>query len=204
MALPLLLFAAGVGLKAGSSILQGRQAYETARAEYKWSKRQAGELDADARAQAEKTKFDQIRQLQFGQQVMGDLLARLGASGARLDVGTPMALLIDQASELRLENMLIGLEGRTEEDRIKSQAASVRYSGRMALSQGKSARNASYLAAGGSLLQDFADGRSEGLFGTGGPKKANYSESLRKSYRRSSRGGNIVRFFDSGFDVTPR
>jgi hypothetical protein len=119
--------------------------------------------EQDATARERKGRFDQLRQAEAGERVLGDLRAGLGASGARLDVGAPIELLSRQAEELELENLLIGEEAATEAARFREMAVISRFRGRLAKARGKTARTASMVGAGASLLTDFGTAKAEGF-----------------------------------------
>ena len=163
MALPL-LFLAAAGAKAASTIQQGRIADAEGRAEAKLQERNAQVDERNAVARELKARFDQLRQVVSGVKVLGRLRARLGASGARLDVGAPIRALRDQAEELELDNLLIGFEGAVEAGRFRERAVISRFKGSLAKTRGKAARRASFVKAGTSLLSDFSTAKQEGLF----------------------------------------
>ena len=143
-------------LKAGSAIQQGRIAEAEGRALNKLGERNAIILEQDADARDKKTRFDQLRQVVSGAKVQGRLLAGLGASGARLDVGAPIRLLSDQAEELELDMLLIGFEGATEARELRNQAVIQRFKGSLAKTRGQNAQKAGYVQAVAGLLSDFS------------------------------------------------
>lgn len=158
-----LLFLAAAGAKGLSTIQQGRIADAEGRAEDKLQERNARVFEQDADARERKARFDQLRQVVAGVKVLGRLRARLGASGARLDVGAPIRALSDQAEELELDNLLIGFEGAVEAGRFRERAVLSRFKGSLAKIRGKAARQASFLKAGTSLLSDFSTAKQEGF-----------------------------------------
>ena len=156
MAYQFLLAAGSKLLKAGSAIQQGRIAEAEGRALKKLGERNAIILEQDADARDRKTRFDQLRQVVSGAKVQGRLLAGLGASGARLDVGAPIRLLSDQAEELELDMLLIGFEGATEARELRNQAVIQRFKGSLAKTRGQNAQKAGYVQAVAGLLSDFS------------------------------------------------
>ena len=163
MALPLLFLAASAA-KGASTIQQGRIADAEGRAQARLNERNALILEQDADARDRKTRFDQLRQVVSGAKVQGRLLAGLGASGARLDVGAPIRLLSDQAEELELDMLLIGYEGAIEARQLRNQAVIQRFQGSLAKARGKNARRASYGQAVAGLLSDFSTAKQAGFF----------------------------------------
>ena len=123
-----------------------------------------------AAAVEEKTRSDQIMQQRRGQQVMGSMRAKLGASGARMDVGVGDMLQTEQAIELAYENALIGAEGRTRAEQMRSQGRGYQASGANAMAAGK-------LGAATSLLAGFGEMEDVGMFDSLG-KKTKYKPQL--------------------------
>lgn len=166
-ALPL-LFAGGVGLSAWSMYQQGRYAAADAKSQANLAEYNAQLAEREAQAAEAKTRFDQLRQQKMGAALQGQLTAKLGASGAVMDVGAPLTLLAEQAGELALENMLIGVEGRTTAERYRSQGAIDTMQAGIYRTRAKNARTTGTLGAAGTLLQGFGAMGSMGMFGGGG------------------------------------
>lgn len=125
-------------------------------------------MEQNAIAAWMKSKFDQIRQARQGQRLQGRLLARAGASGAMTSEGAPLVALADQASELALENALIGYEGMTEAQRNRMSAQVLRLGGTMEATRYKNEATASYLRGATNLLTGFGGMYNAGMFGGGG------------------------------------
>lgn len=159
-----ILMAASTAVGVASAIQQGRVARAQAKAQSQMEEYNRDAAERDARAAEAKTRFDQIRQQQYGRRVMGRLKAKLGASGALTSEGAPLMLLASQAAELALENALIGVEGRTQAGRYRSQATLYGMQRDIYKMQGRSAQQASYLQAGKSLLSGFTAGRQQGAW----------------------------------------
>lgn len=157
----LFLLAAGAG--AFSSIMKGRMADAQGRAQEALFNRNALIAKRDASARLRKARFDQLQQVREGERIKGRLIARLGASGARLDVGAPIQLLNEQAAVLDLDNALIGFEGRVEAARFREEAVQLKFRGRIARQRGRAAQRAAFIGAGSSLLTDFAIAKAQGI-----------------------------------------
>lgn len=157
--------AIGTGMQAYGSYAQGKAADAESGAQARMAQYNAAVAERDARAREDKTKFDQLRQRRQGRRIMGALRAKLGAAGAVMSEGAPLAVLSDQAFELELENALIGIEGRTEAERYRSQAAFDQAQAGIYKAKGKAARTAGTIGAGTSLLQGFARMGEEGMLG---------------------------------------
>jgi hypothetical protein len=152
-------------MQAGASYMQGRARAQELAGQEAMSKYNAKVAEMDAAAAARKTDFDQMMQLRESQRVMGRLRAEQGAAGARTDVGGPLAVRSAQWAELELESFLIGLEGRTQVSKFKSEAALHRMQAKIA---GKGAKNAiltGILGAGASMAQGYMMGQSAGMWG---------------------------------------
>ncbi len=167
MALPL-LFALGAGAKATSTLMQGWMADKESRAEQRLAERNAVVAERNATAIILKSQFDQRRAAVAGERTLGRLSARLGASGARTDVGAPMAILADQVNELDLEQSLIFHTAQTQASALRDQATLLRFGGKAARRRGRSARVASLFKASSGAALDYAVGKQLGFFGKGG------------------------------------
>jgi len=131
----------GAGVGAYGAIQEGDAANAAGMNAEKIGRMQAKEIEA-------KTGFDQLRQAEEGARTLSTIEAAQGASGAVTTQGSPLLVKAKQASELELENMMIGREGGIAADRA-------RYEGKLARWQGKAAQGQGYLKAGGTLLQGF-------------------------------------------------
>jgi hypothetical protein len=154
-----------MAMQAGSSYMQGRARAQELKGQEAMSKYNAKVAEMDAAAAARKTDFDQMMQLRESERVMGRLRAEQGASGARTDVGGPLAVRSAQWAELELDRFLIGLEGRTQVSKFKSEAALHRMQAKI---HGKGAKNAiltGMLGAGASMAQGYAMGVGAGYWG---------------------------------------
>ena len=163
--------AVGTALAIGGMAMNAYGSYKSGKANKDAAKAQAalGEFNAkvseqDAIATEMKTKFDQVRQIRMGERIMGRTRAKLGASGAVLSEGAPLAVMADQAFELELENALIGHEGMTEAARHRSDAVAMRMGASAAERRGKAAMTAGYINAGASLLSGFGSMYNQGMF----------------------------------------
>ncbi len=154
-------FIAGSAAKVVSTIAQGRIADSQSKVAKALADRNARVLEADAKARRMKARFDQRRQVQQAQRIKGALTAKLGASGAMLSEGAPLDLIVAQAAELELDNLLIGYAGEVDAARLEDQAGMTRLGGRFARDRGRNIKRASYMKAGTSLLSDFSTAKQE-------------------------------------------
>lgn len=94
-----------------------------------------------------KAAFDQQRQAKKGAAIKSAQIAKIAKGGG---LGSPVAgdLTAEQASELELENLLIGFEGEVAAQQSLNQAEIDRLSGRLAKQRGKSAARASNVGFG--------------------------------------------------------
>lgn len=94
-----------------------------------------------------KSKFAQKRQAKKAVSIESSLIARLAKGGG---LGSPVAadLIAEQASELELENLLIGFEGEVEAKRLLNQAELERLQGQAAKAAGKAAGRRANLSLG--------------------------------------------------------
>jgi hypothetical protein len=113
---------------------------------------QVAENEATAKRQA--TKFATKRQAEKGARIKSSLKARIAASGG---TGSPVSedLQAEQASELELENLLIGFEGEVSAQQSKEQAKIDRAKGRIIRKKGQSDALAANIKFGTTLLAGF-------------------------------------------------
>jgi len=145
----------GSAAAAGGALYQGRQAQIQGRNQQAMAEYNARVMGMEAKAIEKKTQFEQIQHRKAATRIEKRLKARLAASGAIPDVGIALLLQDEQASEMDLENALIGAGGSVEASRARSAAYGERLGGKYAKKRGKSAQTASYFGAGTSLLQGF-------------------------------------------------
>lgn len=156
------LLAAGFG--AWSTYQSGRIAQAESRSQANIALHNAQVAEQDAKAAEEKTRYDQIRQQRIAQAMLGTMRAKAGASGVEIDTGAPLKALGAQAGELALENMLIGVEGRTQASRFESEANVQRSQAKIYRQRAKNAGAAGIIGAATTLLTGFAQGREEGMW----------------------------------------
>lgn len=144
-------------LKAGGGLLSTFGALGAGDASMAEARYNARIFRQQAQAEERRTQIAQSLDFRRGQQIMGQLRARLGHSGARMDVGAPIAIQADQAVALAYENAVVGAEGRVRAEQARSQAA-------MALARGRNLKTASRYQAFGSLLGTVGEMEESGMF----------------------------------------
>lgn len=124
----------------------------------------AAVAEQEAKAQRVKAGFAQKRQAKRGVAIKSALAAKIGAAGG---TGSPVAadLTAEQASELELENLLIGFEGEILAGKAESQAKLDRLIGRIAKQRGKTQARAANVQFG---IQLGTLGVGSGLLKGGG------------------------------------
>jgi len=148
------LLAASTTASAAASYKQSQQARAQARTQQRMMNYQAKVEEREAEMAKAKAQFEQKRQSQAAAREKGALIASLAKEGG---LGSPVAadLSGEQASELELENLLIGYEGEAAAKRRMSQAALDRMQGRIYKQRGRDVSSARQWQAGASLLQGF-------------------------------------------------
>ena len=159
-----LLFALGGGMGVASSFMEGYAAEDEAKAEARMLERNAVIAEQHAKARLEKARFDSRRAARFGEATTGRLTAQLGASGARLDVGAPIALLAAQAGEIELEQMLIFDEAETEAKQLRQRADLFRMDAKTARKRGERARLTGFVSGVGKGAMTFGAGKELAFF----------------------------------------
>ncbi len=112
--------------------------------------------DMQARTERQKALFEQKRQAKRGARVQSTLTAQLGAAGG---LGSPVALDLaaEQATELELENLLLGYEGEIFARRAESQAGIYKLQSRIYKQQFEAQKKANLFGVGKSLLSGFGN-----------------------------------------------
>jgi len=146
-----LLLIAGTGTMAAGQIQAGRVAESEAESAKRIAEYNAAVMEQEAKAIRKQGSFEQMRQAKHAARVKSALRTKIARQGA-LESGL---LEEEQAAELELENLLIGYEAEREAQRAISQAEIDRAAGKLALQRGVSAKKASYIGAGATLLTGF-------------------------------------------------
>lgn len=120
---------------------------------------EAKQLELKSKQIAEKGKYDSQRQAEAADRQMSALKAGLGASGAVPTAGTPLLIQAKQASELELDNLMIGYntqldqyDTQLEANAVRSGASLNRMQGGIYKRAGRNAATATYLNTGGTIL----------------------------------------------------
>ncbi len=146
-----------LALTAGSQILAGQAAQAEAESQEAVTEFNARLARDKARQIARVTEFKQERQSLEAQRTASSLQARLGAAGG-LGEGTSLLIEAEQEKESRLENLIIGFEGRIAEEQSLSQAGILTEQARLLKKRGKNVALAGGVTAGTTLLTGFAPG----------------------------------------------
>ena len=170
-----MLFLASSILKGFSQYQQGQYQAGQYKAKQRLTEYNARITEADAAAAQRKTDFEQTRAAMEAEQIMGSMRVAQGASGARTDVGTPILVRAQQWAELELENFLIGLEGRTQVSKYRSEAAIQRVQASVYGQAAKNAKTAGKLGMATTILGGFAQAGAMGMFDSGSSYTPNYS-----------------------------
>jgi len=154
MALPLL--AAGLGLQAGSSLVQGFLGSNQKKDEAAIAKYNAAITRQNAEMVKKRVRFQQSRQAEMGARILGEKEAALGGSGLVTTEGAPMLSLALQESELELENFLIGQQGQEEINQLVSQAQGYDIMAKQAKKGARQSLVGGFLGAGASGLMAWS------------------------------------------------
>jgi hypothetical protein len=141
---------------AGSQIYGGIAAEQEGKSQQAIQNYNAAVMEQQAKATEQKTAFEQKRQAEAAERQASKLQAGLGAAGAVTTTGTPLLIQAKQASELELENLMIGYEGATEAARARSEAAGYKMQGKLVRQRGRAEMIGGFMGAGGTLLTGFS------------------------------------------------
>lgn len=164
MAIGIALMAAGTAMQAFGKWGEGQAHAANALAQAEIARYNAMVADINARMQAEKTKFDQGRRLRAGMRSTGRLRAQLGASGALMSEGAPLMAVMEQESENALAVALVGAEGRTKEEQLRTQGKLDRVQAKIYEGKAKSSRKAGAIGTASTLLSGFGEMEQAGMF----------------------------------------
>lgn len=125
----------------------------------------------EAESTRESTQFSLRQAVREGKRLSGTQRAKMGASGARLDVGAPMRAEAELAQEIEIDQLLIAYEGEKLARRYENQATVTRMGGSLEAQQYQAKVNAKLLQGGATLLSQLSD-YQRNFGGTGGASKA--------------------------------
>lgn len=173
------LEALGIAAIAGASVYEGVAGYQQGQQTKALDEYNAKITERTAKEKEQEAIFKSKRQAEAAEREMSSMRAGLGASGAVTTAGTPLMIQAKQASELELENLMIGYESDVEQQGLKQQAAGYRLEGKYAAKRGTSALIGGLLGAGGSLLKGFTPKAPGSLTDEwGGGPTGGYSRSM--------------------------
>lgn len=145
----------GIALSAFGQYKQGQAAQAQAQSEQNIANYNAKIQQQEAAAKRTATRFESKRQAESAARTRSALKARTAAAGG---IGSPVAidLAAEQASELELENLLLGFEGETTATRAERQGQIDIASGGLSKQRGKAGKTAADIGIGTTLLTGFA------------------------------------------------
>ena len=158
---PFLLMAA---VSAVGAVKSGQQQKVNADFQSRMALRDQQVAERQAKAAEMKAAYDQQRFRSRAASMMAATRAQLGASGALMGTGTPLAILGSQAAELALDSSMIGYNAMVGAAGYRDQGSLDAVQSKMYTQAGKSAQEASYWKAGSSIMQGFGSAYSSGAF----------------------------------------
>jgi hypothetical protein len=145
-----------------SAAVSAAGAISSGQAQSKMASYNAAVAERDAQAARQQAAFEESRQRQARDALLGKQRAAFAASGVTPE-GSPLLVAAETATQAEIDAEAIRYSGSVAEARANSQAALDRM-------QGAAARTASYFAAGTSLLQGAANyGYAKSLSAPGVP-----------------------------------
>lgn len=140
--------ATGFGL-----IQEGQIARAQGKAERQVADFNARQMEIEAQSRMESARLEEQRLARQRRAALGQAKAAYGKSGVAIEEGSPIEVLADMAYQFDIDRNLTLRSGMLERSHLRSQAALQRWQGQWAEKRGKQARTASFIQAGGSLLQ---------------------------------------------------
>lgn len=151
MAVSMGAMAVGGALSAASTLAGGNYAAAAGQMQKNAAYYQAGQIEDNANqalASGQRKMFEDQLKTKLA---ISDATARAGASGVSADIGSPVSAVGDLAARGSYHALMDMFNGQSEATGLRNQAAGVRYSGDLAEFEGKAKRDASRLAAAGTL-----------------------------------------------------
>lgn len=105
--LPGAMFAVAAGLQVGGQILGAFGASQDAKNEAKLAKFNALQALYESEQIKQISRVERTRARETGRRAMGTLIARMGMSGGRIDVGTSLAVAAEAAREIDLNDVMM-------------------------------------------------------------------------------------------------
>ena len=147
-----------IAAQVAGAVYQGMAANAQAESAQNMSKYNA-QLALRNKAQIEaRGKQESIQQAKEASRQSSSLLAKIGASGAVAQAGTPLDIMAEQAVENEMENLAIGYDTQVAAQQQESQAELDIMQGDIARQRGRMAAGAAYMGAGSSVLSGFGGG----------------------------------------------
>jgi len=152
-------FAVGAAVVAAAgAVYQGQAASAQSKSQQNLSDYNAKVQENEAKALEQRTVIESQNQAKAAARKMSSMKAAMGGAGVISTEGAGLLALAEQGIESSRENQLIGYEGVTGIQRHHSQATLDRTQGKIHGQAASSAKTASYIKAGGSLLSGFSGG----------------------------------------------
>ena len=108
--------------------------------------------EQEAKAAEQKGIFESRRQAEAGSRQMAALEAGIGGAGAIPTAGSPLLVEAKQASEIELENLVIGQNTITEAANLRNQGQLYSAQGRIYKRAGRNKATAAYMNTGTTVL----------------------------------------------------
>ena len=149
---PVTLMIIGIGVGATGGVMSAQAASAQGKSEQAMSEYNAKVQKMQAKQIEVKAEYDQQMQHEEAKRRMSSLRVGVGASGAVSTEGSPLLIEAKQASELELENLMIGYEGRIGNQAALNQAEMDIMQGKLSRQKGRNLATAGYTGAGRTLL----------------------------------------------------
>lgn len=153
---------ASTALTAYSQVQAGNAANEAAKYNAAVQRNNAILADRKARQEREKGVTDVVRRQRETAQRVGDMEARIGASGVELASGSPLDVLVATEEQGALDAEIIRANAEQRARDLQFEAENLRSQSVLTRQQGRAAQTQGFLAAGGTVLTGAS--RTAGLF----------------------------------------
>jgi hypothetical protein len=164
------MIATAVVMAAGA-IYQGMAESASAKSQANIAQYNAQVQENEAKATEQRAITATQLQAREGARLIGKMRAGAAKSGAVITEGSPLLAIATQESENIRENQYLGYEGVVGAQQLRTQATLDRTQAKVFKQKAKSAKTASYIKAGGSMMSGFSYGGASDKFTESGALK---------------------------------
>jgi len=162
---------ATAAVMAAGAIYQGMAESTAAESQAALAEYNASVQENEARSIEQRTILESRKQAEESARRMGTMRAAIGKTGAVATEGSPLMAMAEQGVQDVNENQMIGYRGVVAAQEARTQSQIDKAQAKVYKQKAKSAKTASYISAGSSLLTGFEYGGSNKMLSGSGAIK---------------------------------